>query len=903
MCQDPLQSQAFCEPGVDAHCTNNMMSYSIYTDFISPLQMARMHHSLATRSSINKFVVHDLDPNENITIDVPTIWEEPKFIWGDVIIEPDAELTIQCKVTMPPGGRIIVKRGARLILDEGWVTSSGPASYDCGEGPIYDRWEGIEVWGNPAVSATPAMLDPSYNLQTDDPGVVIIMNGGIVERAERGVYGQMRGNTWAVQQQHFGGLISVNDGEFRDCRKAVEYISSSPLSIPSTFANCLIGQNYLGSTVSNDLYTFEGVTSWQVSGLTFTDNCQFRNLERAITLGNAGATIQKCTFQLCKYGIYTFMPWANFNKVIRIGGTAEQVNLFKYCRYAILSQTTGRVLVENNVFEDCTDGFISESTSWFNVFENTFLNKGGDPTATLNSGVAGINTGGIQNYIRCNTYQNSPGKKPIKQGVYLGGYNGGSYFDGNNFSCQNDVYVVDQGNIGVLPHQKWNDAQNFNQFSPFSMPNHLWEIFTPDPTLNKTVQFKYFPPTTNCNSNLVPRRPISGTCYDPSYSFPFNFENVSDEVTPGDCSTFGPRIEIEISGCGTVSECLDSFNTRLGILNGYLVPGSSSLLLDQVETAPTGSATLQNLLAASPFLSEDVLATVSVSQMMEADKLNIITSNLPMSLFIRSVLGGELSTSNLSLVDSLNALSGPSQRDQAIQERLYWEGIKLTWMHTVLDSLMSIDDYVNAEALLLMDTSRAAREWLAALYIDQQDWTGLSDYLQNYPNVDQDDMDYHDVLNIGMEFLTQSPGWYPTAYDSTSLYDIALGYSASSGYAKSLLHQIYDVIIDPEFIEYPDSATIQDSGVLRSDHDIDSKPAFQVVPNPSNGQFQLIANVSSLNYQIDVKVYNSFGQEVYRQLDVLTCSWLDLSNQAGGVYYLLIDGNEFGLKWLKLIKE
>lgn len=861
--------------------------------------MARMQHTLSRNDKVNKFVIHNFNSNQNITIDVPTIWDESRFLWGDVIINPGAELTISCKITMPPAGRIIVKRGARLIIDGqqwlnppyptlgGWVTSSGPTHYNCGEGPVFDRWTGIEVWGNPSITSTPEMLDEDYDLQTDDPGVVIIKNAGIVERAERGIFGQMRGNSWPTQQQHFGGLISVNNGEFRDCRKAIEYYSSSPLSIPSTFINCRIAQIYLGSTVANDLYTFEGVTSWQVSGLSFDDNCLFENLDNGIVLGNADATIQKSEFLLCYAGIRAFMTNNLFNKSIKIGGTPEDGNLFKYCKYGVWSLATGRVRVEYNEFEDCTDGIIMENTSWHVIHGNSFTNKGGDPTATLNTGVAGLNNGELQNYITCNTFSKQGNNPLVRVGVYLGGSNKGTIFDGNFFICQEDVKVIDHnGNIGSLPNQSWQlISYNFNLFTPFSTSGHVSEITTPNPNLNKTELFKYYPPTLNCNSNFIPRWPILGTCEDINV-WSYQFENVGHEITPDDCSSPPPPTALRQFNCSSLDMCLDSFNIRLNGLNQHLLPGASPELISLIQNAPTSTGTITSLISASPYLSEDILSLVANSNMNEEDKLAISALNMPISPFIRSALEGSISEPGLSDIDSLISIPKTNPRDSLIQKEKLWESSKLTWLHNAIDSLVEINDYANIVTLLQQDTSRTSLEWIGALYEQSQDWSSLTQLLQNYPNSHSADIEYKDVHSIGMAYQSQEPSGSINQADSLRLMEIATGSSLQGGYAKSLLYLIYGISMEPELnteenLVTPKEPILRNVAASNSLH-----PDIRILPNPSNGSIQFLTKSDHSKHIWEITILNTLGQQVFRMENVRSGDWLDPGVLATGVYYI-----------------
>jgi len=60
---EPLDCEAdFCGvPENDCTCGNNMMSYSRFNDFISPLQMGQMNKTLLL-GSVSKYLKADYDP-------------------------------------------------------------------------------------------------------------------------------------------------------------------------------------------------------------------------------------------------------------------------------------------------------------------------------------------------------------------------------------------------------------------------------------------------------------------------------------------------------------------------------------------------------------------------------------------------------------------------------------------------------------------------------------------------------------------------------------------------------------------------------------------------------------------------------------------------------------------------
>src|SRR5699024_8344976 len=53
-----------------------------------------------------------------------TVWNSTKFVKGDLIVEQGATLTISTMVRLSEESKIIIKQGAKVILDGGLLTSS-----------------------------------------------------------------------------------------------------------------------------------------------------------------------------------------------------------------------------------------------------------------------------------------------------------------------------------------------------------------------------------------------------------------------------------------------------------------------------------------------------------------------------------------------------------------------------------------------------------------------------------------------------------------------------------------------------------------------------------------------------------------------------------------------------------
>jgi len=71
-------------------------------------------------------------------------WDHDIGLDGDLIIKPNVTLTIRCEVAFPATTKLIVERGATLIMDGGRLTSR------CSQ-----MWQGVEVWGDRSLPQIP----------------------------------------------------------------------------------------------------------------------------------------------------------------------------------------------------------------------------------------------------------------------------------------------------------------------------------------------------------------------------------------------------------------------------------------------------------------------------------------------------------------------------------------------------------------------------------------------------------------------------------------------------------------------------------------------------------------------------------------------------------------------------
>lgn len=353
---------SWCSPTSDvtptwphSPCLNNTMGYSSDKMNWTPEQIGHMHQMLAGTFRSGWLTADTRDPALDKTITADETWNWAKVVGGNVTVQPGATLTIKCRVGMPGDGKIIVKQGARLIVDGGYITTTGCAGF----------WPGIEVWGDNVHNQSGSPI-PTYQ------GMLVLKNGAVIEHARNitmqqpGVYGT------------FGGIIQATNTTFLNCHRSAEFLAyqnttagGQPTANRSLFKYCdfIVDDNYRGV---DDFSTH--ISMWQVDGIRIS-GCHFKNLQTGITesykLGRGITSIdaQYMISGACSSGYFPCPP-AHLTR-----GTFEGLD---HGIEASVSSTDRTFSVTDCDFTDNVIGIYSNSVNSFHVFKSNFTGGGRD---------------------------------------------------------------------------------------------------------------------------------------------------------------------------------------------------------------------------------------------------------------------------------------------------------------------------------------------------------------------------------------------------------------------------------------------------------------------------------------------------------------------------------------------
>ncbi len=151
-----------------------------------------------------------------------TVWDYDRFMDGDIIVHPNAELYISAKIHLGHDARILIEPNGRLVLKNKGILTSG----NCNE-----NWSGIWMEGQ-----------SSQPQQTAYQPKLILEPGSVIEYAEQAINttAPPTGSNWVVWGTQ-GGIIDAEGAVFRNNTRDVNllsYTSPTNQAYKASFKNC-----------------------------------------------------------------------------------------------------------------------------------------------------------------------------------------------------------------------------------------------------------------------------------------------------------------------------------------------------------------------------------------------------------------------------------------------------------------------------------------------------------------------------------------------------------------------------------------------------------------------------------------------------------------------------------------
>lgn len=469
----------------------------------------------------------------DITVDQDEVWSVDKVLSGDLIVEEDVNLQINGNISFPEGGKMIIKAGATVEINDAILTNG-----------CRGQWQGIEVWGD--------KNSHQFTIGGSCAQGKLALNNVTIENAFRAV------RLWNPNDENTsGGIIVAENSTFRNSMCAVEFVSyhnydpnnpSVEMYNQSIFKDCQfeVNEQYNQASAFSCF-----VSMWDVYGIDFK-GCKFNNLDDTQSEYGTGITSIDAGYTVTYYCEETIDPCppeftipSEFSGLFRgIDCANEQRGYYPVVKYSDF--TDNRYGIYNNganypvyIFNNFTNtklinnysiGIVLDGCTGFTVEENTFTNTSQEPVEDfMTFGVWVNNSGEDENMVYrnsytdmfCANYATGINLNELNTSVglkYECNINTNNYFD---FYVENDAGIATvQGSI--------NQAAG-NEFSHLSTPNGSdfnnqgnWFVhYYYDPLSSSEIPENYigieiFPSTDHqCQSNFggeFPKMDASAKC-------------------------------------------------------------------------------------------------------------------------------------------------------------------------------------------------------------------------------------------------------------------------------------------------------------------------------------------------------------------------------------------------------
>ncbi len=487
--------------------------------YFDNVQIGTMHRALG-RSNLRQFVCCDDTYGVPRLVSSDEIWDFDQRLYQDVIVQSGATLRLTCNHLMPKDGKIVVERGARLIIDGATVSRANTCG---GE----EKWDGIYLRGNNEKGHTPSMLDENSPLEPDNPAILIIKNTATIEYATRAIQTENSGFglPYSEKINMRNGLVSVTDAVFRN-----NYIScgfnnddqedGTPNLNLSHFTRC----DFIDEDGTADF----GVVNWRTDNVLF-DDCEFNGLNRdAIQALTAGITIKNSRFYENGTGVFLGASGL-LNQPISIG-TSNEPNEFKQNGTGIRALGINNLNVNGNAFNNNGHGIFCMGESQFVIQDNGFENN------IYSIGLQ--NTGKSFNLSSCNDYKSNPF---FSLNIYGQGENSGIQFKEETF--MSPVYNVLLTNAGNIPGKFGPQGANGNARFNYFQHNSLSSRFATSG--GSTEPFLYWYPNQNGSNSET--RPFCTLNENANCTVTNNFVSLRTGGQSTDCTENGSEENSEIS--------------------------------------------------------------------------------------------------------------------------------------------------------------------------------------------------------------------------------------------------------------------------------------------------------------------------------------------------------------------
>ncbi|MDT8412523.1 MAG: T9SS type A sorting domain-containing protein [Vicingaceae bacterium] len=845
-----------------------------------------------------------------------------------LIIKSGANITINnMRFEFAPGARLIVENGAKLTINNGTTLT---VYDDCGGTGL--MWQGVEVWGTGTNSFQPLTSGE------------FIANNSIIEHALEGAINYRRpipigtGTTLPPFNAHNGGIIKTNTTTFRNNRNDVIFnpyssmLNGNRINDRSFFINTTFTtDNSLNNALLNPVIIH--VIMNDVMGINFS-GCKFNNtapsgiypyLSRGtgILSFNTKFTVrEQCLNPLSN-------PCTNMNKSVF-------TNLTMGIRATDMNAST-TVQIVNSIFDDNWRGVYLAGMEFPNVSDNNF------DVGMMSAFPPSSNTASYGLYLdNCKFYKVENNDFTTTHFGFLGVYVNNSGFDDNEIynNTFSNLFVASQAaqrngngigntNSGVGLVFKCNSYETISHYDILVSSGRIKTaqgFCTPNQLAPANNRFSY----TATGDFWMQSSPIVQDIVTYQYNalqngfnlepkpFPFiNNTNTFPTACPG-LINFHPTTSCPKRIQRTraqLTAALGGLRLILDSLNNLIDAGDTQALLAFMATNSNGDVK-DALLAASPYLSDEVLLAYLASNPPSGHLQQVLLANSPLSADVDEALADMILPKGISN-QIANAQTGESAMELLQQEISFYQSeFQRTENDLIRDLLfdeVTNDGFALVEDYLMQQPIRTneQEQLLALVRIANEDVLGAQQQLDVLDN-DPINTKFCELHNVVVAYMPTPERENTLLTDSTKAQTIgqvadATPLCQSGTNAQALLENVG--IRNPynEVIEIVEPQTGNNLRLGSSNNETNTtstkKDVVILYPNPANGQVTIAHNLETKNGTVSLEVMDVMGRVLMNKTINNTNNQIDINQLSSGLYFYNVLQNDKMVQSGKLVVE
>jgi hypothetical protein len=908
------------------NCDNNVMSGQD-NKWMSPLQMGRRRRVLSLAST-RQYVKDLISDHVNVVnINSNETWDFDIQMYEDIVVKSGNTLKVTCKINMAREGKIIVEKGAQLIVDGGEITTWSKSG----------AWDGIYIEGSG--NGSPQNLGFQ--------GQVEVKNGGTITNAQVAINTFIKDASGNINWGTTGGMIFCDNANFINNIKDVQFMYYHGLAINNNVCTFKNTNFKITGPLNGGAVPDSRVSLYEVNGVNFL-GCNFENTYSSASFGN-------------NFGVQSIDARYTIDK---LGNTNSTIKGFIQGVYADNTNPLKVVTVKNTDITTCAVDGVYFNNMQNVIFENNTIVTVGIPMNIIsNKPGSGLYLNNCKNYkVQNNNFSqvvSSYGKKDA--GIFTNNSGVGAHVIYKNNFSNFAVGISPIGNNSGASNTNDGLKMNCNNFDLPLKNNYDIGLITLNPSSSNPIlptvaSFQgtsllsnfadyvrnQYGAVSNINNTTENQWSIAGASLKPTHHPSYIQQNTKPLPQPGysdvsvnvistnnsynsgfcpDNNLPAPPSNCACPKCCAIIQINSAINSAsLNVTNEVsnysgLIDGGNTSTLVAVVNSNMSNGNLKNLLESkSPYLSDEVLNTYFTrsntppGHIKDIHALNapvsspvwsvIVSANLP-----NGIMNQIINAQNAKKFSDRDLLYGRISNAKFNLQDYTMQKLNYFLTDTSSKSLDSVIKVLNNNIEILPDANLN----LFFAYLEKGDLLSSEKELVQLRNKNRDLGDYLEKLifietsNEKLFTLTKNESLKNYFLNYAGKDDISFNYSAKAAlkFINNVNYEVY------RGLPYENSnARLFNSEIQNQKDNIAVNNQFNLYPNPTNDVLYFSNLTSEPKALLKIEIVDVLGRVIYKKDNIKDQqTMVDTKPFSDGLYLLNVYEGDLLKHQAKFVKS